>query len=172
MDFEIFFFKYYFFETIFYPKQVFLKPILAKNQSGKHDLVLCTVLLLLIYFVILCFQARIRGLQARLRHQNLVRNAKAKIIQTNLRGWLARKKYQRSIQRVVIVQCQVRRFLAKKQFKKLKIEAKSIHHQKKLNKGTVIQNRIISSGKSAISWHQNLKILKHFNNFLSFFSSI
>ena len=94
------------------------------------------------YFIILFyFQARIRGLQARLRHQNLVRNAKAKIIQTNLRGWLARKKYQRSIRRVVQVQCQVRRFLAKKQFKKLKIEAKSIHHQKKLNKGTVIQNQ-------------------------------
>ena len=101
------------------------------------------------YFIILLyFQARIRGLQARLRHQNLVRNAKAKIIQTNLRGWLARKKYQRSIRRVVQVQCQVRRFLAKKQFKKLKIEAKSIHHQKKLNKGTVIQNKLISSGKS------------------------
>ena len=117
----------------------------------------------------LYFQARIRGLQARLRHQNLVRNAKAKIIQTNLRGWLARKKYQRSIRRVVQVQCQVRRFLAKKQFKKLKIEAKSIHHQKKLNKGTVIQNRIISSEKSAISWHQNLNFLKKINNFLSFF---
>ena len=47
------------------------------------------------YFIILFyFQARIRGLQARLRHQNLVRNAKAKIIQTNLRGWLAQKQYQ------------------------------------------------------------------------------
>ena len=128
----------------------------------------------LIWFLMIVFhfQARIRGLQARLRHQNLVRNAKAKIIQTNLRGWLARKKYQRSIQRVVIVQCQVRRFLAKKQFKKLKIEAKSIHHQKKLNKGTVIQNRLISSGKSAISWHQNLNFLKNCNNFFSFFSSI
>ena len=100
------------------------------------------------YFIILFyFQARIRSIQARLRHQNLVRNAKAKIIQTNLRGWLARKKYQRSIRRVVQVQCQVRRFLAKKQFKKLKIEAKSIHHQKKLNKGTVIQNRLISTRK-------------------------
>ena len=105
------------------------------NFGNKIPFIFTTYLIILFYF-----QARIRGLQARLRHQNLVRNAKAKIIQTNLRGWLARKKYQRSIRRVVQVQCQVRRFLAKKQFKKLKIEAKSIHHQKKLNKGTVIQN--------------------------------
>ena len=118
----------------------------------------------------LYFQARIRGLQARLRHQNLVRNAKAKIIQTNLRGWLARKKYQRSIRRVVQVQCQVRRFLAKKQFKKLKIEAKSIHHQKKLNKGTVIQNQLFHPGKSAISGRPTQNILSTYGQIFAIFN--
>merc|ERR1719210_2392581 len=86
-------------------------------------------------------QARIRGLQARVRHRELVRNAKALIIQTNVRGYLARKKYQRSIRNVILVQCQIRKFLAKKQLKKLKIEAKSMEHQKKLNKG--LENKII-----------------------------
>merc|ERR1711976_858196 len=36
---------------------------------------------------------------------------------------------------------QIRKFLAKKQLKKLKIEAKSMEHQKKLNKG--LENKII-----------------------------
>ena len=73
--------------------------------------------------------------------RELVRNAKALIIQTNVRGYLARKKYQRSIRNVILVQCQIRKFLAKKQLKKLKIEAKSMEHQKKLNKG--LENKII-----------------------------
>ena len=88
------------------------------------------------------FQARVRGLQARLRHIELVRNAKALIIQTNVRGYLARKHYKRAISNVIIVQCQVRKFLAKKQFKKLKLEARSVEHQKKLNQG--LENKIIT----------------------------
>ena len=54
---------------------------------------------------------------------------------------MARIKYKRSVRNIVLVQCQVRKFLAKKQFKKLKLEARSIHHQKKLNKG--LENKII-----------------------------
>ena len=42
----------------------------------------------------------------------------------------------------MLVQCQVRRHQARKQFKKLKIEAKSVEHQKKLNQG--LENKIIS----------------------------
>jgi myosin-5 len=40
------------------------------------------------------------------------------------------------------VQSKVRQFLARKEFKKLKIEARSIEHQKTLNKG--LENKIIS----------------------------
>ena len=86
-------------------------------------------------------QARVRGLQARLRYRELVRNAKALVIQTNIRGYLARKKYKKAIRDVVLVQCQIRKFLAKKKLKKLKIQAKSMDHQKKLNKG--LENKVI-----------------------------
>lgn len=43
---------------------------------------------------------------------------------------------------LVAVQGMVRCYLARRQLKKLKIEAKSIEHQKKLNKG--LENKIIS----------------------------
>ena len=88
------------------------------------------------------FQARIRGHQARKRHLELVRHSKALIIQTNVRGWLARKRYQKSIRDVIMVQCQIRKFLARKRLKKLKLEAKSVEHQKKLNLG--LENKIIN----------------------------
>ncbi len=87
-------------------------------------------------------QARIRGHHARLRHLELVRNAKAVVIQTNVRGWLARSKYQRTMRDIIVVQCQIRRFLAKRKLKKLKIQAKSVEHQKKLNQG--LENKIIT----------------------------
>lgn len=41
-----------------------------------------------------------------------------------------------------MVQCQIRKFLAKKKLKKLKVEAKSVEHQKKLNQG--LENKIIN----------------------------
>ena len=72
----------------------------------------------------------------------LVRNAKALVIQTNVRRYLAQKRYQRSIRNVIIVQCQIRKFLARKELKRLKLEAKSVEHQKKLNQG--LENKIIS----------------------------
>ena len=41
-----------------------------------------------------------------------------------------------------MVQCQIRKFLARKRLKKLKLEAKSVEHQKKLNLG--LENKIIN----------------------------
>lgn len=69
-------------------------------------------------------------------------NAKAIIIQKHVRGWLARRRYQKERQMVIKCQAAVRRFLARRQYKKLKIEARSIEHVKKLNKG--LENKIIS----------------------------
>ena len=42
----------------------------------------------------------------------------------------------------MILQSLIRRYLAKKEYKRLKIEAKSVAHQKKLNQG--LENKIIS----------------------------
>lgn len=44
--------------------------------------------------------------------------------------------------KVTICQAAIRRFLARRQYKKLKIEARSIEHVKSLNKG--LENKIIS----------------------------
>lgn len=59
-----------------------------------------------------------------------------------MRGWLTRREYQKERRRVVICQAAIRRFLARRLYKKLKIEARSIEHVKKLNKG--LENKIIS----------------------------
>lgn len=64
------------------------------------------------------------------------------MIQKHIRGWLTRLWYQKQKHKIVICQAAIRRFLAKRQFKKLKIEARSIEHVKSLNKG--LENKIIS----------------------------
>jgi myosin-5 len=46
-----------------------------------------------------------------------------------------RRRYKADRRRVVLVQGAVRRWAARKQLKKLKIEAKSVEHQRQLNKG-------------------------------------
>ena len=46
------------------------------------------------------------------------------------------------MKQIVLVQCTIRRHQARKQFKKLKIEAKSVSKQRELNKG--LENKIIS----------------------------
>ncbi len=103
-------------------------------------------------------QARIRGYLARARHLELLRNSKAVIIQAHVRGWLQRRKYQRNLRRIVLVQSKVRQFLARRTFKKLKIEAKSIEHQKTLNKG--LENKIISLQQRLTESERSLSELK------------
>lgn len=55
---------------------------------------------------------------------------------------MARRQYQKEKRQIVLCQAAVRRYFARKQYKKLKIEARSIEHVKKLNKG--LENKIIS----------------------------
>lgn len=57
------------------------------------------------------------------------------MVQRWLRGWLARLHYRRTVQAVVYLQCCVRRMLARRQLKRLKIEARSVEHYKKLSVG-------------------------------------
>lgn len=63
-------------------------------------------------------------------------------LQKNVRRWITRRKYQRDVACVIVAQSAVRRWFAKKQLRKLKIEAKSVEHVKKLNKG--LEKKIIS----------------------------
>lgn len=46
------------------------------------------------------------------------------------------------MQQIIKCQAAIRRFLARRQYKKLRIEARSIEHVKSLNKG--LENKIIS----------------------------
>lgn len=63
------------------------------------------------------------------------------MVQRWVRGWLVRLWYKRTIQAVVYLQCCVRRLLARRELKRLKIEARSVEHYKKLNVG--MENKIM-----------------------------
>lgn len=63
-------------------------------------------------------------------------------IQSVVRAWLQRRLYKKKIESIIKCQCAVRRYLARKRFKELKREARSMEHMKKLNKG--LENKIIS----------------------------
>uniref|UniRef100_A0A8C4NRT6 Myosin VAa n=1 Tax=Dicentrarchus labrax TaxID=13489 RepID=A0A8C4NRT6_DICLA len=59
----------------------------------------------------------------------------------HVRGWLARCWYKRCLVSIVVLQCCIRRMRARRELKKLKIEARSVEHFKKLNKG--MENKIM-----------------------------
>jgi myosin-5 len=69
-------------------------------------------------------------------------NHKAVIIQKHVHHFLARKKYLQTIRRIIMVQLMLRRWLARYLYRKLKVEARSVEHVKKPNKG--LENKIIS----------------------------
>ncbi|KAG8575719.1 hypothetical protein GDO81_009651 [Engystomops pustulosus] len=91
--------------------------------------------------VTLSLQTYLRGYAARKRYQQMLRIHKATIIQKHVRGWLARKNFKRSMSAIVYLQCCYRRMMAKRELKKLKIEARSVEHYKKLNFG--MENKIM-----------------------------
>lgn len=66
---------------------------------------------------------------------------KAVVIQKWVRGWLDRRHYRRTLTAIVLLQSCVRRRRAKKDLKKLKVEARSVEHFKKLNVG--MENKIM-----------------------------
>uniref|UniRef100_A0A4W6FGR6 Unconventional myosin-Va n=1 Tax=Lates calcarifer TaxID=8187 RepID=A0A4W6FGR6_LATCA len=88
----------------------------------------------------LAMQTILRAYMARQKYQ-LLREHKAVIIQKHIRGWLARCWYKRCLYSIVYLQCCIRRMRARRELKKLKIEARSVEHFKKLNKG--MENKIM-----------------------------
>ena len=71
-----------------------------------------------------------------------IQGIKATKIQACVRGWLARKRYERIRNGFILLQAHFRRRQARKIYKTLKIEARSVEHQRQLNKG--LENKIIS----------------------------
>lgn len=66
---------------------------------------------------------------------------KAVVIQKWVKGWLTRQYYRRTVAAIILLQSCVRRMMAKKELKKLKVEARSVEHFKKLNIG--MENKIM-----------------------------
>ncbi|KAG8145014.1 hypothetical protein E2320_013397, partial [Naja naja] len=78
-------------------------------------------------------QSHLRGYVARKKYHKMLWEHKATIIQKHVRGWLARLHYHRTLKAIIYLQCCVRRMRARRELKKLKIEARSVEHYKKLN---------------------------------------
>lgn len=72
---------------------------------------------------------------AREKYERMKDNAAAIVIQRFARGYLIRMACKKKLRNIIIVQSYVRRYLAKKVFKRLKAEARSVEHVKSLNKG-------------------------------------
>ena len=83
-----------------------------------------------------------RGYLARKNRLLRIQHMKATVIQAHIRGWLERRRYLKIRKGIVQLQAHVRRRQARKIFKTLKLEARSVEHQRKLNKG--LENKIIS----------------------------
>ncbi|XP_041061501.1 unconventional myosin-Vb-like [Carcharodon carcharias] len=86
-------------------------------------------------------QAYAKGMITRRMYHKMVQEQKATVLQKYVRGWLTFLRYQRIRHAIIHLQCCYRRMMACRQLKKLKIEARSVEHYKKLNKG--MENKIL-----------------------------
>lgn len=96
----------------------------------------------------------------------MLREHKSVIIQKHVRGWLARVRYRRTLEAIVYLQCCYRRMMAKRELKKLKIEARSVERYKKLhigleNKIMQLQRKIDEQVKALWPQGKYLEILYH-----------
>ena len=63
----------------------------------------------------------------------------AVLLQSTVRGWLARLAYRRVRAAIVLMQCCVRRRAARRELLKLKAEARSVEKFRELNKGMEVK---------------------------------
>ncbi|KAG5871012.1 hypothetical protein JTB14_015878 [Gonioctena quinquepunctata] len=84
------------------------------------------------------------------------------MIQKHVRGWLARREFRKRQRKIIVCQSAIRRFLARKQYKKLRIEVRSIEHVKNLNKG--LENKIISLQQKIDELNKTNNEMKNYQN--------
>uniref|UniRef100_A0AAR2ISI7 Myosin VAb n=1 Tax=Pygocentrus nattereri TaxID=42514 RepID=A0AAR2ISI7_PYGNA len=90
---------------------------------------------------------------------SLRRTKAAVVIQKYQRMCAARRLYQRKRAALVYLQCCARRMLARRELKKLKIEARSVEHYKKLNVG--MENKIMQLQRKVDDQHkENRELLE------------
>ncbi|XP_072340030.1 unconventional myosin-Vb-like [Scyliorhinus torazame] len=97
-------------------------------------------LYVLIRTAAITIQAYAKGMITRHIYRKMVQEQKATVLQKYVRGWLTFLRFQRIRHAVIYLQCCYRRMMAYRQFKMLKVEARSVEHYKKLNKG--MENKI------------------------------
>jgi myosin-5 len=98
---------------------------------------------------VIVLQANVRGFLQRRRYQRIREAERQKAryeqsvitIQKFCRGYLIRKERVKYIRKVIIMQSCVRRWLAKRKFREMKAEARSVNHLQNLNQ--TMANRIV-----------------------------
>lgn len=83
-----------------------------------------------------------RAFIARQRYKIMLDNYKATQIQRFCRGYLARMAYKKKLRDIIKCQALIRSFLARRLYKRMKAEARTISHIQKMYKG--LENKIIS----------------------------
>uniref|UniRef100_A0A8C9MC12 Myosin VB n=1 Tax=Panthera tigris altaica TaxID=74533 RepID=A0A8C9MC12_PANTA len=89
-------------------------------------------------------------------HQVLMEH-KATILQKHVRGWVARRRFQRLRGAAIIIQCAFRMLKAKQELKALKIEARSAEHLKRLNVG--MENKVVQLQRKIDDQNKEFKTL-------------
>ncbi|XP_011251964.2 unconventional myosin-Va isoform X2 [Camponotus floridanus] len=111
---------------------------------------------------ILGLQTYGRGNMARVRYWIMKDNAAATVIQRFARGYLVRMACRKKLRDIITVQSCVRRRQAKKIFRRLKAEARSVEHVKSLNKG--LEMKIITLQQRIDEFAKENQFLKNMQN--------
>ncbi|XP_018338222.1 PREDICTED: unconventional myosin-Va isoform X4 [Trachymyrmex septentrionalis] len=111
---------------------------------------------------ILGLQTLGRGNMARTRYKIMKDNAAATVIQRFARGYLVRMACKKKLRDIIIVQSCIRKRKAKKIFRQLKAEARSVEHVKSLNKG--LEMKIITLQQKINEMAKESQFLKNVQN--------
>lgn len=107
---------------------------------------------------VITIQAHMRGFMLRRRILEERYDAAAKTIQNAWRGFSARQKYAQHLRKIVIVQSLVRRRLAIKELKQLRVEAKSLNKIKEVQ--YQLENKVIELTQSLATRQRDNKKLE------------
>lgn len=111
---------------------------------------------------ILGLQTYGRGYMARVRYRIMQDNAAATVIQRFARGYLVRMACKKKLRDIIIVQSCFRKRQARKIFRQLKAEARSVEHVKSLNKG--LEMKIITLQQKIDEFAKENQFLKNIQN--------
>jgi myosin-5 len=92
--------------------------------------------------IIIDIQSRCRGYLVRKNLQQRMLERNVLVLQSTVRMWIARRKYLTFQRGIILLQSHQRRREACLEVKQLRVEQRSIEHQRQLNKG--LENKIIS----------------------------